>query len=126
MLAFDPERSAAENAQEMRSVLAGVATGEVAVASRDAQLNGVVVHEGDFLGLVADRAVAGGPDFDHVAAEVVEQLLTEPRGVLTLLTGEQEPRLDGLLASIRQEHPELEVEVQRGGQPHYPLLLSAE
>jgi hypothetical protein len=27
---------------------------------------------------------------------------------------------------LEREHPELEVEVEDGGQPHYPLLLSAE
>jgi fatty acid kinase subunit A-like protein len=31
-----------------------------------------------------------------------------------------------LLARLRERHPELEVDVQPGGQPHYPLLLSAE
>jgi len=27
---------------------------------------------------------------------------------------------------LRERHPELELDVQAGGQPHYPLLLSAE
>jgi hypothetical protein len=57
---------------------------------------------------------------------VVERLLAEPRGVLTLLTGEAAPPLEGVLEGIRRSHPEVEVDVQRGGQPHYPLLLSAE
>jgi uncharacterized protein len=46
--------------------------------------------------------------------------------VLTLLTGEDEPRLDALLARLEGDHPELELEVHEGGQPHYPLLVSAE
>jgi uncharacterized protein len=52
--------------------------------------------------------------------------LSEPRDVLTLLTGEQQPDLDRVLARITAEHPQVEVDVQAGGQPHYPLLLSAE
>ena len=110
----------------MREILETVATGEVTIASRDAQLNGIPVREGEFLGLVADEAVAGGTDFDKVATAVAERLLAEPRGVMTLLTGEQEPELDALLAGLHERHPELEVDVQQGGQPHYPLLLSAE
>ena len=47
-------------------------------------------------------------------------------GSLTLLTGEEPPPLDGLLSELESGHPELEVEVHQGGQPHYPLLLSAE
>jgi uncharacterized protein len=126
MLAFDPSRSASENAAEMRQAAGAVATGEVAVASRDAQLNGVRVRKGEFLGLVADRAVAGGADFDAVATAVVDRLLAEPRGVLTLLTGDEAPALDVLLEAIRAGHPDVEVDVQSGGQPHYPLLVSAE
>jgi DAK2 domain fusion protein YloV len=126
MVAFDPEREAEQNASDMRAILESVATGEVTIASRDARLNGVAVREGEFLGLVADQAVAGGTDFEAVATAVAERLLTEPRDVLTLLTGEDEPELDALLAGLHERHPELEVDVHQGGQPHYPLLLSAE
>ena len=31
-----------------------------------------------------------------------------------------------LLAELEQSNPELEIEVHEGGQPHYPLLVSAE
>jgi uncharacterized protein len=126
MVAFDPDRTPVDNAEEMRQVLVSLATGEVTIASRDAQLNGVAVRQGEFLGLVEDEAVAGGSDFDEVAGAVADRLLAEPRGILTLLTGQDEPPLDALLARLQERHPELEVDVQRGGQPHYPLLLSAE
>jgi uncharacterized protein len=126
MVAFDPDRPAGENADEMRQILDSLATGEVTIASRDAQLNGIAVREGEFLGLVEDEAVAVGSDFDEVAAAVADRLLAEPRGVLTLLTGADEPQLDALLERLHDRHPELEVDVQQGGQPHYPLLLSAE
>jgi hypothetical protein len=45
---------------------------------------------------------------------------------VTLLTGEEPPPLDELLAALEQAHPGLEVEVHEGGQPHYPLLVAAE
>jgi hypothetical protein len=57
---------------------------------------------------------------------VAERLLAEPRGVLMLLKGADEPDLDRLLGDLAERHPDLEVDVQAGGQPHYPLLLSAE
>ena len=126
MVAFAPERSAQENAAEMREILATVATGEVTIASRDVEMNGLAVRKGAWLGLAEGKAVAGGPDFEEVAAAVAERLLAEPRGVLTLLTGADEPELEGLLRRIEERHPELELDVQAGGQPHYPLLLSAE
>jgi uncharacterized protein len=126
MVAFDPNRRAEENAAEMRGIVAAVATGEVTIASRDVELNGLSIHKGAYLGLAGGEAIAGGPDFGAVATAVAERLLAEPRGVLTLLTGDDEPELGSLVEGINTRHPELEVDVQRGGQPHYPLLLSAE
>jgi uncharacterized protein len=126
MVSFLPERSAAENAQEMSGVLESVVTGEVTIASRDVELNGVAVHKGGWLGLAEGEPVAVGDTFAEVAGQVAETLLAEPRLLLTLLTGADAPELDGLLDRIRERHPEVELEVQAGGQPHYPLLLSAE
>ena len=126
IVAFDPQRAAEENAAEMREVLESIATGEVTVASRDAQLNGLAVPKGSFLGLADGEAVAVGESFEEVAGQVVDRLLAEPRGMLTLLRGEEAPALDALVASLAKQHPDVEVDVQDGGQPHYPLLLSAE
>jgi dihydroxyacetone kinase-like predicted kinase len=95
-------------------------------ASREVQLNGVVLAKGDWLGLAEGEAVAGGGDFDEVAAAVVDRLLAEPRGLLTVLVGRDGADLDTFLERVAHAYPELEVDVQQGGQPHYPLLLAAE
>jgi DAK2 domain fusion protein YloV len=126
LVAFHNERSAEENATAMREALAGVVTGEIAVASRDASTNGVAVREGEYLGLVDGDAVVAGAAFDEIAWALLERLLAEPRDVLTLLRGEGAPPLNGLLEELAGRYPELELDVHDGGQPHYPLLLSAE
>ncbi|HET7572997.1 MAG TPA: DAK2 domain-containing protein [Gaiellaceae bacterium] len=126
LVAFDGARDAAGNAAEMREAAAAVVVGEVTVASRDVRLNGVEIRAGEWLGLVEGDPVAGGADLDAVAGAVVERLLSGPHGLLTVLTGAEPPPLEALLARIAAAHPDLEVEVQEGGQPHYPLLLSAE
>jgi hypothetical protein len=126
LVAYDGTRGAAENAADMAAASADVATGEVTRASRDVELNGLAIRRGDWLGLVDDEPVAGGDDFADVALEVVECLLGQSRALLTLLTGAEPPPLDGLVERLAASHPELEVEVHEGGQPHYPLLLGAE
>ena len=126
MVSFLSERSAEENATEMSEVLESVVTGEVTVASRDTDLKGFAVRKGSWLGLAEGEAVAAGDEFEDVAAQVTDSLLSEPRMVLTLLAGADAPDLNGLLGRIRKQHPNLELDVQEGGQPHYPLLLSAE
>ncbi len=126
MVAFDPSHSAAKNAEAMTEAIGGVATGEVTVASRDAQLDGLLVRKGSYLGLADGEPVASGASFEQVTRAVVDRLLAEPRSLVTFLTGAEEPELETLLAELSERHPLLELDVQVGGQPHYPVLISAE
>ncbi len=126
MVAFDPTLGGEENAAAMAQAVGEVATGAVTIASRDVATNSLVVRKGAWLGLADGRPVAGGETFEEVAHAVLERLLAEPRDILTLLTGEEPPPLEALLAELEALHPHLELEVHAGGQPHYPLLISAE
>ncbi len=126
MVAYDPRHSGADNARVMQEAQDAVVTGEVTVASRDVELDGVSVRKGAWLGLAEGTAVACGDDFDQVVDAVVERLLDGNRRLLTVLTGQGGPQLDDVLAQIHRRHPDLEVDGFDGGQPHYPLLLSAE
>jgi DAK2 domain fusion protein YloV len=121
-----PSNSAAENEEAMLEALESVGTGEITIASRDTQLDGVSVRKGTYLGLADGDAVASSESFDEVADAVVERLLAGGRETLTLLTGDDLPELNGLLERLHARHPDVELDVQEGGQPHYPLLLAAE
>ena len=126
MVAFDAGRGADENAAEMDEAAAGVRAGAVTRASRDATVGGLDVREGQFLGLLDGEPVTTGPVLQPVAREVVDRLLEEGADVLTVLVGRDAEGVDDLAAYVAEQHPELEVEVHDGGQPHYPLLFSAE
>jgi dihydroxyacetone kinase-like predicted kinase len=115
-----------ENAIAMAEAAVAVRSGAVARASRSASIGPVEVEEGQFLGLVEGEPVSAGPALDPVAREVVDRLLEGDSEVLTFLLGEEAGDTDALVDGIRTAHPELEVEVHEGGQPHYPLLFGAE
>jgi DAK2 domain fusion protein YloV len=126
MVAFDPGLSSEENRAGMEEAAAGVRSGAVTRASRDALAGDLAVKEGQFLGLLEGDPVTAGPLLQPVAREVLERLLEDEADVLTILAGENAEGLDDLVAFVREQHPELEVEVHDGGQPHYPLLFGAE
>jgi DAK2 domain fusion protein YloV len=126
MLAYDPTATAEANTAAMEDAASGVAAGAVTVASRTVSVDGLEVARGAYLGFAGGEPIAGGTSFDAVAGSVVDSLLGEPRDVLTFITGEDEPELGPLLARVAERHPELELEVHPGGQPNYPLLISAE
>jgi DAK2 domain fusion protein YloV len=126
MMSYVPTNSLAENVEAMLATLASVSTGEVTVASRDAEIDGVRIRKGAYLGLVDDTAVISDTSLETVVREVVERVLEGDRELLSILTGEGAPALDGLVAALQEDHPDVVVDVHDGGQPHYPLLVVAE
>jgi uncharacterized protein len=126
MVSFDPAKPAEENAAQMEDAATGVRAGAVTRASRDALVGGLAVEEGQYLGLLEGEPVATGSVLQPVARDVLERLLEPGADVLTILAGEDAEGVDDLVSFLSEEHPELEVEVHDGGQPHYPLLFSAE
>ena len=123
---YVPTNSLEENESAMLEALSAIVTGEVTVASRDAELDGVAIVKGAYLGLVDGEAVAAHDDVDAVIGEVLERVLDGGREWLAILTGEDAPSLEGLLESLGREHPDIDIEIHQGGQPHYPLLVVAE
>ena len=114
LVAFDPALVADANLPAMRSAAEAVVAG------------GVHARDGRFAGIVEGERVAEGTSFDEVVRPVLERLLAEPHGLLTVLTGAEAPQLDGLVAELAAAHPGLEVEVHEGGQAGYCVLLGAE
>jgi DAK2 domain fusion protein YloV len=126
LVAFEPGRPAAENEADMRRAAAAVRSGAVTRASRSATIGGLEVEQGQFLGLVEGEPVTSGPMLEPVAREVVERLVGEASDVLTVLIGEGVEGAEELVEAVRDAHPNLEIEVHEGGQPHYPLLFAVE
>jgi dihydroxyacetone kinase-like predicted kinase len=126
LVAYDPQRGLEENAEAMTAAAEGVSSAAVARASRTATIGALEVEQGQFLGLLDGVPVTAGPALEPVAREVVERLLGEASEVLTILLGDELDEADELVEGIRTAHPELEIEVHEGGQPHYPLLFGVE
>ncbi len=125
-VAFDPNVPADDNVAELADVVEGVRTGAVARASRDAEFGGVAVREGEWLALEDGVAVATNAESLGAVRTLVERLLAEPRAILTVLLGVGAPDLTALLAEVTERHPNVELDVHDGGQPHYAVLLAAE
>jgi hypothetical protein len=126
MMRYVSTNSPDDNVAAMLDALSSASTGEVTVASREAELDGIEIRKGDYLGLVDDRAVVSDGDLDVVVRAVVERVLDDDAEWLAILTGEDAPPLEGLVAALQADHPDLVIDVHDGGQPHYPLLVVAE
>jgi DAK2 domain fusion protein YloV len=127
VVAFRADRPGAENLAVMKAEAERVHTIEVTHAVRDTRSNGLKVKKGDVIGLINDRLEANGSDY----AEVVNKALGKLAGTFELITvyrgkDASDDEMARLESAIRSQYPSLEVEVQQGGQQHYPFILSVE
>lgn len=128
VVSFKPERSADENVHAMKEEAGRVQTIEVTHAVRDTRSNGVRVKKGDVIGLVNDRLEVAGSDYADVVIRALGKLGPDSYELVTVYRGQEasEDELAKLEQEIRSGYPGLEVEVQQGGQQHYPFILSVE
>jgi dihydroxyacetone kinase-like predicted kinase len=122
--AFDASADVDANEHAMREAIDGIAVGEIVRASRDATVDGVTAAEGDYLAMLDGRALATARDLDTVLDRLLDRFVGDGRSFVQVLRGEGAPEAEVIQSRI--EARGMEADVKWGGQPHYPLLLSAE
>lgn len=100
---------------------------EVTHASRDAEIGGVAVREGDAIGLVDGTLTVAAADVDACLLALLEGR-ADDFGVATLFhSTEVAPgSAAALAAEIGERHPELELEVHPGAPDLYPYVMVLE
>ena len=128
VVAFRPDRSGPDNAATMKAEAARVQTIEVTHAVRDTRSNGLKVKKGDVIGLINEKLEFAGGDYADVVKRALGKLGPDSYELVTVYRGEgaSDDELASLQSSIQSSFPDLEVEVQQGGQQHYPFILSVE
>jgi hypothetical protein len=128
VVAFRSDRSGAENIAAMKGEAARVQTIEVTHAVRDTRSNGLRVKKGDVIGLINEKLEFAGSDYAEVVKKALGKLGPDSYELVTVYrgAGASDAELAQLESEIRKNYPSLEVEVQHGGQQHYPFILSVE
>ena len=123
---FDPDLDVDTNAHAIASALGRVVSAEITRASRSAVVDGVEVGEGDFLGLLDGEAFATGEDVWAVLDALLERFAGDGHSFVQVLRGDGAPGAAEIAGRYAGRLDGLEIDIQWGGQPHYPMLLSAE
>jgi DAK2 domain fusion protein YloV len=128
VVAFRGERSGAENVSAMKAEAHRVQTIEVTHAVRDTRSNGLKVRKGDVIGLINEKLEFAGTDYADVVKKALGKLGPDSYELVTVYRGEgaSDDEMANLESEIRTNYPSLAVEVQQGGQQHYPFILSVE
>ena len=128
MLVHNPDGELDSVAEKMNKSLASVKSGEITIATRSVEIDGVKVKEGEVIALLDSKLVASARSVEQGVLDLLKQARAEEHELITLIFGEDVSRgeADRTADKVRQAYPSLEIEVQDGGQPHYQFIISIE
>ena len=128
LLAFDYEADFKTNAEIMEKALPSVKTIEVTRSIRSTQVNGLKIRRKQPIGLLDGELVAVGDTNLDVINQILARLDLDKAEVITIYYGAdaEVQEVEQISASITEGHPQLQVEVIKGGQPHYSYIISVE
>jgi len=128
MLSFDPDGDVEAVAAKMNRAMNNVKTGEITVATRSVEIDGVIVRDGQVIALLDGKLVASADTVEHGLFELLEKAEAGEHEIVTLFFGEDMTHAEAnrIADAVRKKYSNLEVEVQEGGQPHYQFILSIE
>jgi uncharacterized protein len=114
--------------EDMNAAIHDVVTGEITTATRTVEIDGVEVNEGQIIALLNGKLVLASLDIQEACLGLLEKANAENHELITLFYGNgiQVSEVNSIADTIRSTYPDLEVEVQEGGQPHYHFILSIE
>lgn len=128
MLRLNPEGDFDQVVADMNSALDDVESGEITIATRTVEIDGVQVKEGQIIALHNGKLVLAASSVEEACMELLKKAHTDHYELITLYGGVDLPRpeLNRIADLVRRSYPEQDVEIQEGGQPHYQLILSIE
>ena len=125
---YIPDHSAEENKEQMMAEIENVKTGQVTYAVRDTEIDGKTIKQNDFMGIGDKSILSVGTDLRATALEMVDAMVDEDSAIVSIYFGSDsdEDSANELAAAIEEKYPDVEVEVNDGGQPIYYYVISVE
>ena len=125
---YIPGQSAKENEAHMKEEISYVKTGQVTYAIRDTEIDDKEIHQGDYMGIGDKTILSVGTDRKAVAMEMIEEMIDEDSSLISIYYGKEASEEEAMEFSDRLtgKYPDVEVEVNAGGQPIYYYVVSVE
>ena len=126
-ISFNPDASADENREAMSEAVKAVSTGSVTYAIKNTTVDGIDIHEGDYMGIMNKDIVTTGSDMLTAARELIDRLCTEDTEIVTLIRGKDASEEEcAALEEYISSNYDVDVDVENGGQPVYYFIIGAE
>ncbi|MDK1079859.1 MAG: DAK2 domain-containing protein [Anaerolineae bacterium] len=128
MLALNPDSDLEIIVKKMNKSMTLVNSGEITIATRSVEIEGVKVKEGQVIGLLDGKLVCSEKSVERACLKILKKANAKERELITLYYGEDLPETDAKLISnvVQEAYEGQEIELQNGGQPQYQLIISVE
>ena len=128
MVNYIPDYSAEENKETMLSEIGNVKTGQVTYAVRDTEIDGKTIKQNDYMGIGDSSILSVGQDLKATTLEMVDAMVDEDSAIVSIYYGTDatEEAAEEIGAVIEEKYPDVEVEINAGGQPIYYYVLAVE
>ncbi len=125
---FIPDYSVEENKDTMMAEIENVKTGQVTYAVRDTEIDGKTIKQNDYMGIGDKSILSVGQDLKATTLEMVDEMVDEDSAIVSIYYGEDasEETAEEIAAVIEEKYPDVEVEINNGGQPIYYYVISVE
>ena len=125
---FMPDADAKTNEEAMLEEIKNVKTGQMTYAVRDTHIDDKEIHEGDIMGIGDSGILAVGKDLEETTKELIANLVDEDSELISIYYGEEvsEEDAEKFTEEITELYPDVDVDIQFGGQPIYYYVLAVE
>lgn len=120
--------TAEANAEHMIQEMERVKSGQVTYAVRDTVIDDKTIAEGDIMGIGDTGILSVSKDIESATEALIDALVDEDSELISIYYGEDIAGEDAeaFAARVEEKYPDVDVEVQNGGQPIYYYVLSVE
>lgn len=128
MFNYEMVRSVEENEKAMKEGMSNVKSGEVTYAVRDTSIDGHEIHRNDIMGIGDKGLLAVSHDVKSTLLQMLAAMVDEESELISIYYGSdvRDNDADTMADEIMAVYPDLDVELQRGGQPIYYYIVSVE
>ncbi len=128
LINYIPDNSAEENAARMTEEIELVKTGQVTYAVRDTVIDDKEIKENDYMGIGDKSILSVGQELKATVMDMLSQMIDEDSAMVSIYYGEEATEEDAneIASLVEEQYPDVEVDVQFGGQPIYYYVISVE
>lgn len=113
---------------EIQGVISNVTTGLVTYSIRNADIEGVHINEGDYIGICNGKIVVSENAKLDALKGILDNACMDEKEIVTVIYGKDvtEEELEKVVSSINELYPNVEVDAICGGQDVYSYIISIE